>query len=298
MESLCLLDIARTSREGAVDATQRAVTMSALGVATTVINSAALPFVPYEGLPGSLRNQAADKRRSEAMTSEDGEGGPGRRLLLGDAGPHPQAARRDLHPRGLHRRRRRRTPRTATTALTPKPSRSCSTRAGDSTATCSSSSSRSTTRPRATGRATTSAPATARRSSTSTRSSARSPRTPSPTSTRRGCGRARWSPRSRPRVRSGRPSRSTRTTWNATRTATHAISRARAGSCPAGVPRLANRRSARTLLREYIEQGGLGVEGAAAGSKTRPAQPTVSAHRGYVDFVAQLGRLRFAGRSL
>ena len=51
---------------GAVDATQRAVTMSALGVATTVINSAALPFVPYEGLQAegygacrSLRHRAA-----------------------------------------------------------------------------------------------------------------------------------------------------------------------------------------------------------------------------------------------
>ena len=40
--------------------------MSALGIATTVINSAALPFVPYEGLQAKvygacriLRNQAA-----------------------------------------------------------------------------------------------------------------------------------------------------------------------------------------------------------------------------------------------
>ena len=39
-----------------------------------------------------------------------------------------------------------------------------------------------------------------------------SPRTPSPTSRRLGCGRARSSPRSRRPVRSGRPSPSTRTT--------------------------------------------------------------------------------------
>ena len=45
-----------------------------------------------------------------------------------------------------------------------------------------------------------------------TTSSGRSPRTPSPTSTPPGSGRARWSPRSRPPVRSGRPSPSTRTT--------------------------------------------------------------------------------------
>ena len=36
----------------------------------------------------------------------DREGDPGRRLLLGHAGPDPQAARRDLDPGRLHRRRR------------------------------------------------------------------------------------------------------------------------------------------------------------------------------------------------
>ena len=61
-----------------------------------------------------------------------------------------------------------------------------------------------------------------------------SPRTPSPTSTPRACGRARSSPRSRRRARSGRPSPSTRTTSSATPTATPATSSGRTGSCPTG----------------------------------------------------------------
>ena len=47
-------------------ATQRAVTQELAGIVTTVINSAALPFVPYEDLQAevvgacwNLRNQAA-----------------------------------------------------------------------------------------------------------------------------------------------------------------------------------------------------------------------------------------------
>ncbi len=43
-------------------------------------------------------------------------------------------------------------------------------------------------------------------------------------------------------VRSGRPSRSTRTTWSVTRSGTPATSRARAGCCPTAAPRLASRR--------------------------------------------------------
>ncbi len=82
-------------------------------------------------------------------------------------------------------------------------------------------------------RATTSGRATGRRSTTPPTSSGRSPRRRSPTSRRQACGPARWSPRwSRP-GRSGRPSRSTRTTCSATRTATRAISSGRTGSCPA-----------------------------------------------------------------
>ena len=121
--------------------------------------------------------------------------------------------RRDLDPGRLHRRRR------AERDL-PQPRHA---RRGDrdhlrpgadlATGTCWSSSSRSTTRRRATGRATTSAPATGRRSSTRATSRSRSPRTRSPTSTPPACGRARSSPRSSPPGRSGRPSRSTRTTW-------------------------------------------------------------------------------------
>ena len=121
---------------------------------------------------------------------------PGRRLLLGHAGPDPQAARR-RRPRGSA------TPAARTTnadlpqpsRATPRPSRSSTTRRRPTTARCWSSSSRSTIRRRRTGRATTSAPATGRRSSTSTTSRSASRWTPSPTSTRPGCGRARSSPR-------------------------------------------------------------------------------------------------------
>ena len=60
----------------------------------------------------------------------------------------------------------------ATTATTPRPSRSPSIPSRSRTATCSSSSSRSTIRRRRTARATTSAPATGRRSSTRPTSSA------------------------------------------------------------------------------------------------------------------------------
>ena len=123
------------------------------------------------------------------------EGDPGRRLLLGHAGPDPQAARRGVDPRRLHRRRRTPTPPTATTRATPRRSRSSTTRRRPTSARCWSSSSRSTIRRPRTARATTSAPATGRRSSTSTTSRSASRSTPSPMSTRPGCGRAGWSPR-------------------------------------------------------------------------------------------------------
>ena len=61
-----------------------------------------------------------------------------------------------------------------------------------------------------------------------------SPRTRSPTSTRRACGRARSSPKSRRRARSGRPSRSTRTISSGSRTATPATSCGPAGACRPG----------------------------------------------------------------
>ena len=56
------------------------------------------------------------------MTNQEGD--PRRRLLLGHAGPDPQAARRGVDPRRLHRRQERPTPPTATTRATPRPSRS------------------------------------------------------------------------------------------------------------------------------------------------------------------------------
>ena len=64
-----------------------------------------------------------------------------------------------------------------------------------------------------------------------TTSSAGWPRTPSPTWRPQDSGPARSSPRSARRVPSGRPNPSTRTTSSTTRTATPAISPARAGCC-------------------------------------------------------------------
>ena len=55
-------------------------------------------------------------------------GHPGRRLLLGHAGPHPQAPRRHLDPGRATRAATCRTRPTGTTAPTPRPSRSSSTR--------------------------------------------------------------------------------------------------------------------------------------------------------------------------
>ena len=123
------------------------------------------------------------------------EGDPGRRLLLGHAGSDPQAARRGLHPGRLHRRRERE--RHLPQSSGPRRGDRDHLRPGADRLPrrCWSSSSRSTIRRRRTGRATTSAPATGRRSSTSTTSRSASRWTPSPMSTRRGCGRARWSPR-------------------------------------------------------------------------------------------------------
>ncbi len=87
-----------------------------------------------------------------------------------------------------------------------------------------------------TDRATTSARAIGRRSSTPTSTSERSPRTPSPTSMRPASGPARWSPRSHPLARSGKPSPSTRTTSSAIPPATPATSSARTGSSRAATP--------------------------------------------------------------
>ena len=161
------------------------------------------------------------------------DGDPGRRLLLGHAGPDPQAARR-VSTRGSA------TPAAERQRDLPQPPRP---RRGDRdrlrpradrlTASCWSSSSRSTTRRRRTARATTSAPATARRSSTSTTSRSevaerhhRRRRRLGPVA---GQGRHRGDARRR---RSGRPSPSTRTTSSASRTATPATSSGRTGSCP------------------------------------------------------------------
>ena len=76
------------------------------------INSAALRFVPYEDLEaegyGQYKELFDDPRNERRQSDERAhrKGDPGRRLLLGHAGPDPQAPRRALDPGGLHRRRR------------------------------------------------------------------------------------------------------------------------------------------------------------------------------------------------
>ena len=78
------------------------------------INSAALRFIHLDDLEaegyGQYRSlfeketRDSDERLARRASDRVQEGDPGRRLLLGHAGPDPQAARRRIHPRRLHRR--------------------------------------------------------------------------------------------------------------------------------------------------------------------------------------------------
>ena len=104
---------------------------------------------------GRLRPHLSNIHRRNAHEHRDRD--PGRRLLLGHAGPDPPPARRHLDARRLLAAATCRTPPIATTARMPRRSRSCSIPTRSATATSSSSSSRSTIRPRRTGRATMSA---------------------------------------------------------------------------------------------------------------------------------------------
>ena len=131
------------------------------------INSAALRFIPLDDLEKEGYGDYRKLFENGSSNHEHGEGNPGRRLLLGRAGSRPQAPGRDLDPGRVTPAATCPTPPTGTTAATPRPSRSCSTRRRSPTGTCWSSSSRSTTRRRRTARATTSATATGRPSSTS-----------------------------------------------------------------------------------------------------------------------------------
>src|SRR5690242_9449052 len=54
---------------------------------------------------GALRWRIATQPFKETDDDPDRASCPGRWLLLGDAGPDPQEARRHLHPRWLFRRR-------------------------------------------------------------------------------------------------------------------------------------------------------------------------------------------------
>ena len=182
------------------------------------INSAVAALRPSRRHGGRglrrLPSCRALRRRMHPMSSHR-EGDPGRRLLLGHAGPDPQASAACSRPASATPAATCPTPPTATTAPTPRRSRSSSTPSDDQL-------------PRAARvllpdpRPDDAEPpgqrhrrrATARRSSTRATSRSGSPRTPSPTSTPRACGRARSSPRSSPPGRSGRPSPSTRTTWS------------------------------------------------------------------------------------
>src|SRR5829696_694872 len=56
---------------------------------------------------GVLAAAGASHHRERSDESEAGEGGPGRRVFLGDAGPDPKASRGALDAGGLHRRRGR-----------------------------------------------------------------------------------------------------------------------------------------------------------------------------------------------
>ena len=176
------------------------------------------------------------------------EGHSGRGMLLGHAGPDPQAARSDLDAESA-------------TPVREVPNATYRNHGNHAEAIeiifdpaqtdyrgSSSSSSRSTTRPPRTGRATTSAPATARRSSTPVTTRRRSPRTRSPTSRPPVCGPERWSPRSARPGTSGRPSPSIRTTWSITRTATPATSCGQGGSFRGG---RTSRASSRVGRRRY-----------------------------------------------
>ncbi len=167
---------------------------------------------------------------------KDRNGSSGGGLLLGDAGPDPQAPRRDRHARGLYRRRRaqRHLPQPrhpcrghrdhlrsrahqlsrAAGILLPDPRPHHAEPAGQRS------------RPQS----------TARRSTTSTRRRNAWPRTPSPMSRPPVSGRAGWSPRSNRPAISGRPSPNTRIISSGFPTAIPATSRAPAGCCPAAPP--------------------------------------------------------------
>ena len=72
------------------------------------INSASLRFIHLDDLEaegyGEYKTLFTNRRhRHDEYHDRD----PGRRLLLGHAGPDPQAARRGVHPRRLHRRQER-----------------------------------------------------------------------------------------------------------------------------------------------------------------------------------------------
>ena len=186
-----------------------------------------------------LRSVQEALRRTEGprgggpMSDTHREGDPGRRLLLGHAGPDPQASRACSRPGSGTPAATWPTPPIATTGHTPRRSRSPSTP--------SETSYRdmlefffqihdpTTHEPpgQRRGRELPLGHLLRRR-----RADVGWPRTPSPTSRPRDSGRARSSPRSARRGRSGRPSPSTRTTSSTTRTATPATSPDRGGSCP------------------------------------------------------------------
>ena len=103
------------------------------------INSASLRFIPLDDLEAegygqyrscsfTRRTRDSDERLARRASDPVQEGDPGRRLLLGHAGPDPQAARRRLAPASATPAARTRTRPTAITRATPRRSRSSSTR--------------------------------------------------------------------------------------------------------------------------------------------------------------------------
>ncbi len=101
------------------------------------INSASLRFIHLDDLEaegyGAVQDSCSRRRRRRHERLREGD--PGRRLLLGHAGPDPQAARRGLHPRRLHRRRERERDLPQPSRATPRRSRSSTTRRRPTSAT-------------------------------------------------------------------------------------------------------------------------------------------------------------------
>src|SRR4029453_2673475 len=105
----CLLEIAQHAGADAVDKTQRAVTQESTGNSHhgPQLGRAALRATRTCSGGEADRNSSTKPRevRERSGESEEGDGGPGRRVFLGDAGPDPEAPGSRLDAGGLNRGR-------------------------------------------------------------------------------------------------------------------------------------------------------------------------------------------------